>query len=76
MKSLQSQSGVSSGSINNTTSNTVADSEIRGIIEDMRNPDQFESTIPKLHKFLEANPQIDLNDYIQECSKTFQTFIR
>ena len=45
-------------------------------MEELRQPDKFESAIPKLYKFLESNPQIELNDYLQECSKTFQQFIK
>ena len=52
------------------------DIEIKSIVEELRNPEKFENAIPKLYRFLENNPQIDLNDYLHECSKTFQQFIK
>jgi hypothetical protein len=54
----------------------MGDYEIRQIVEELRNPDKFDAAIPKLQKFLEQNPLIDLNDYLQECSRTFQSFVK
>jgi hypothetical protein len=45
--------------------------EIKAIVEELRNPEKFESAIPKLAKYLDMNPSTDLNEYLHECSKTF-----
>jgi|HubBroStandDraft_4_1064222.scaffolds.fasta_scaffold5851465_1 hypothetical protein len=42
---------------------------MKSIVEELKVSDQFENAIPKLHKFLEHNPQVDLNEHLAECSK-------
>mmetsp|Transcript_9655 Transcript_9655/g.9334 ORF Transcript_9655/g.9334 Transcript_9655/m.9334 type:complete len:214 (+) Transcript_9655:942-1583(+) len=50
--------------------------ELKSLIEELRHPEMFETAIPKLYAFLERNQQLDLNEYLQDCSKTFQDFIK
>ena len=59
-----------------TKSSQLPDQELQSIIEELRHPEMFEAAIPKLYTFLEKNPQMDLNEFLQDCSKTFQDFIK
>lgn len=73
LKSLQTQgSGTDSGG---STANPI-DFEIKAVMIELRNPEKFDTAIQKLNRLLEQNPHIDINDYLNECSKSFQTFIK
>ena len=52
------------------------DQEINQIVDDLRNPEKFEMTLPKLVKILNDHPEINLDNYLQQCSATFQRFIK
>jgi len=45
--------------------------EMKELIEELRHPEMFEAAIPKLHHLLLRHPSLDLNEYLQDCSKTF-----
>lgn len=49
---------------------------MRQLIDELKNSEMFENAIPKLHKYLLSHPQVDLNEYLAECSKTFADFIK
>lgn len=79
LKSLQTGQGTipgNSGQHSQSMTTNQSEQEIKQIVEELRNSDQFETALPKLYNFLENNPQVDLNEYLQDCSKTFQQFIK
>jgi len=45
-------------------------------MEELRNSEQFDAALPKLVRFLNENPQVDLDEYLQDCSKQFAQFIK
>jgi hypothetical protein len=36
----------------------------------------FGSAIPKLHRFLQAHPYVDLDDHLAECTESLAAYIK
>jgi cytoskeleton-associated protein 5 len=41
------------------------DQEINSIVDDLRNPEKFEATLPRLVRILNEHPEINLDNYLQ-----------
>lgn len=46
------------------------------MVLDIRDISKFEDTLPKLVKFLNDHPEVNLEDYIDFFSESFQGFIK
>jgi hypothetical protein len=49
--------------------------EVTKIVEDLKNPDMFDDALQRLVKVLRENPDLKMEDYLANCSPTFQRFI-
>jgi hypothetical protein len=80
LKSLRgvgtSSEGTSTGTAQSAGISTKIEAEINQIVADLRNPEKFEATLPKLVKILNDHPELKLDNYTQQCSVTFQRFIK
>lgn len=54
----------------------LLDREIRQIVDDLRSPEKFENALQRLVQLLQSHPEVNLDDYLQQCSLTFQRFIK
>ena len=47
------------------------ETEIRQIVDDLRSPEKFEGALQRLVRVVKDHPEVNLDDYLQQCSPTF-----
>ncbi len=52
------------------------DQSLKMLIEEIKNSEKFEATIPKVAAFLKEHPQVNIDHYLKDCSKTFTGFVK